>query len=195
MRSRIAIALGLALVSAPAVAQKAPKDDTLPLEGARQHDEGEYGGVEPGQPQTTEGGKTVRRAASGTLTWVGFKASDGVGHVFVQSSGDLGFDQHVEGKTIVVRLSGVKRLGRQVRRPLDTRYFDSPVARITVKKVRAHRARKKHPAQKAGVEVRIFLKSAADAREASVRTAVEADGYNYIYLDVAGSSEAPAATP
>jgi hypothetical protein len=193
MRSRIAIALGLALGSAPAAAQNAPRDETLPLEGARQHEEGEYGGVKPGEPQKTEAGKVVRTAPPGTLGWVGFSASDGTGHVFLQVGSEVGVEQRVEGKTIVVHLTGVKKLGRQVRRPLDTRYFDSPVARITVKKVRAQKARKKRAAQRAGVEVRIHLKRTADAREATVRTGVEADGAYYVYLDVAGS--APAATP
>jgi hypothetical protein len=54
-----------------------------------------------------------------------------------------------------------------------------------VKKVGARKARKGRPARKAGYEVRIQVENAAAAREAAARTATEADGYFYLYLDVA----------
>jgi hypothetical protein len=160
MVSRLATALvGLALMTAPAAAQDAPKET---------HREGEYGGVKAGDGQ---GAKPVKRGKPGTLSWVGFSAEGGTGHVFLQSTSEIGYTQAASGKVLVVKLTGVKRFGRQVRRPLDTRFFESPVVRITVKKLR-----------KGAVEVRIQMKS--DAHEATVRTATEADGFHYLYLDI-----------
>lgn len=162
MVSRLATALlGVALLSAPAWAQDAPPD--LPKET---HHEGDYGGVKAGQS-----GKAVKHGKPGTLTWVGFSAEGGTGHVFLQSTSDFSYTQAASGKVLVVKLTGVKRFGRQVRRPLDTRFFESPVVRITVKKLK-----------KGAAEVRILFKG--DAHEAAVRTATEADGFHYIYLDV-----------
>jgi hypothetical protein len=189
-----AVAAALGLVAPAAEAQRrgpAPDEGDVPAEGDRQRREGEYSGVAPptGQP-----GAGKRRAAPGTLTWVGFTADAGAGQVFLQAPAEFGHAQRVEGRTLVVTLDGIRRLARNVRRPLDTRYFDSPVARVVVKTVGTRKARKGRAARKAGVEVRITFKTAADAREAAARTAVEADGNFYLYLDLAagGPVTAPA---
>ena len=178
MRSKVApIVLGIALAAAPAAAQ----------EGDRLHEVGEYGGVKAGVPQTTDKGKPIKKASPGTLAWVGFEAKDGVGHIFLQSAGEISYEQGGSARTVIIHLTGVKRLGRQVRRPLETRYFDSPVGRVTVKKVRARKATKKHAAQKAGYEVRIVLKQEAPV---SIRSATESDGYFYVYIDVGPATSA-----
>jgi hypothetical protein len=184
MRSKVApLVLGIALAASPAGAQ----------EGDRLHEVGEYGGVKAGVTQTTEKGKPIKRAKEGTLAWVGFEAKNGVGTVFLQSAGEMGYELVQSGRVVVVHLTGVKRLGRQVRRPLETRYFDSPVARVTVKKVRARKATKKRPAVKAGYEVRILLKDANAS--ATARAATESDGYFYVYVDVAPGSASTADGP
>jgi hypothetical protein len=66
------------------------------------------------------------------------------------------------------------RLGQNTWRPIDTRFFDTPIARITAKKARK------------GIEVRIAFKDPKDAKEGALRTATEADGYYYAYLDFTG---------
>jgi len=158
------------------------------------HEEGDYGGVKPGQAPSRDG-RPVKKPRAGTLAWVGFEVADGGARIFLQAPTEFGYSQRVEGGTLVVHLDGIKRLARNVRRPLDTRFFDAPVARITVKKVGARRARKGQPARRAGVEVRIAFKKAADAREASARAASEADGWFYLYLDLGGAGAEPASSP
>ena len=200
VRHRLASVILASLVAIPPAAAQEPVEDDLPAEDtpAKADDtplrvEGEYRGVVPGQVQVDDKGRPVKRPKAGTLSWVGFTADGGVAKIFLQAAGELGYSQHVEGRTLVVHLTGVKRLGRQVRRPLYTQHFDTPVEKITVKKVSGRKARKGKPGRKAGYEVRIQMQNAADAREASARTAVEADGYFYLYLDVGPSG--PAATP
>jgi hypothetical protein len=199
MRQRIAsVALALSLLAPTAAAQPEGEIEVedLPEEEKKAVDtearaEGEYGGVRPGQGARVP----LKRPKNGTLAWVGFTAEGGVARIFLQAPNEFGFSQRIEGKTIVVHLEGLRYLGRQVRRPLYTQHFDSPVRKITVKKVGARKARKGRPGRKAGIEVRIQVASAADAREAAARSAMEADGYFYLYLDVGPSAAQPDATP
>ncbi len=206
MRHRLASCFaGLALVlAAPAVGfagdgggklekgmdPERDEGDDAPLEGDQVRDEHEYGGVRPGQGLRNEAGKELRRPRAGTLAWVGFGASGGTARIFLQATSEMAFSQRLEGATLVVHVEGLKHLRRQVQRALETRYFDSPVARITVKKVRAKKGRKGAPGRKAGIELRITFKQKGDVREAAARTATEADGYQYLYLELAGSSTA-----
>jgi hypothetical protein len=193
----LVLTLGLA-VATPAFAQ----DDAFPTKAngttvddapPPAHEEGAYGGVKPGEPK--KDGRPIKKPRAGTLAWVGFEDGGGRARIFLMSPTDFAYSQRVEGGTLVVHLDGVKRLARNVKRPLDTRFFDTPVARITVKKVSARRARKGQSARKAGVEVRIAFKNKADAREAAARTATEADGWFYLYLDLEGGGAAPADEP
>lgn len=212
MRARIlALALGIALPARPTWAQDEPPPDDAPVEEApeavRLSDdqaarEGEYGGVKPGVLPRNASGRPVKGARPGTLTWVGFQDEGGVAKIFLQAAGEFSYSQRVEGSTIVIHLEGIKRLALNVRRPVDTRFFDTPVSRITVKKVGRRKASKGRPARKAGYEVRIALKRGEAAREVPARTATEADGMFYLYLDVGPSGAAapaeepaPAATP
>jgi len=211
-RSALVVLWGLALLVPPALALaddqpandepvKAPGPSPTTRDGTTvddpppaAHAEGEYGGVKPGEPLRHDG-RPVKKPRAGTLAWVGFEATDGGARIFLQAPTEFTYSQHLEGHTLVVQLAGIKRLARNVRRPLDTRFFDTPVARVTVKKVGARRARKGRPARKAGVEVRVAFKRAADAREASARTATEADHWFYLYLDFGGGAAQPAAAP
>lgn len=181
-------ALVLLLVAVPAFADSGP------------HPEGQYGGVTPGevQPHDTAGkpARPRRPPPRGTLTWIGFSARDGGAEVFFQSIAPFEVTQRVEGGTLVVHLS-LTRMGHNTWRQIDTRFFDNPLSGIVARAVGAARAGKDRKARPAGIEVRIAFKSARDAREASVRTATEADGMNYMYLTFPEGSEpkAPAATP
>jgi hypothetical protein len=199
VRQRLAsVILASLLVVPPAAAQdegRPPSDPDIEKVDDRPPDdppdirlEGEYRGVVPGKTQVDDKGRPVKRPKNGTLAWVGFIGEGGTAKIFLQAPNEFAFSQHVEGRTIVVHLEGLKRLGRQVRRPLYTQHFGTPVEKITVKKVGARKARKGKPGRKAGIEVRIQLERAADAREAAARTQLEADGYFYLYLDVAPTS-------
>ncbi|MEZ4359301.1 MAG: hypothetical protein R3B48_03910 [Kofleriaceae bacterium] len=150
------------------------------------HREGEYTGVVPGQ--APESGKPRRAIKKGTLSWIGFVAKDGGAEVFFQSPAAFELSQRMEGPTLVVHLAGLTRQVANTRRPVDTRFFDNPLARITAKAVRRTKKRGR------GIEVRISFKNPKDAKEATVRTATEADGFFYAYLSFPeGAEPAPKA--
>ena len=141
---------------------------------AQQHQEGEYGGVEPGRKPE----KPRKRPAKGTLSWIGFEPKNGTSEIFFQSVAPFEVSQHVDKGVLVVD-TNLTRLGQNTWRPIDTRFFDTPIARITAKKGNK------------GVEIRIAFKNAKDATQAALRTATEADGFYYAYLDFGGASEQP----
>lgn len=168
--------LGLVLLGSPAYAQdvtpQAPKT------------EGEYGGVQPGQAKKPEAGKKAKKPPpKGTLSWIGFETKNGGADVFLQSVAPFEVSQRVDNGVLIISLTGVSRLGHNTWRPIDTRFFDTSLSRITAKK------------KGKGIEVRIAFKNAKDATQASVRTATEADGMYYAYLSFAGSAPAPAPAP
>src|SRR5439155_14404783 len=124
--------------AAPAPA--APKEADAPDEPAapapgNAHSEGEYGGVVPGQPRKTEANKKPKRPPpKGTLAWVGFAAKSGASEVFFQSIAPFELAQHVDKGVLVVNLTGLTRLGQNTWRPIDTRFFETRVARVAARR-------------------------------------------------------------
>jgi hypothetical protein len=180
-------ALVILLLAAPAYADSGP------------HKEGQYGGVTPGEAQphdtSAKPAKPKRPPPRGTLTWIGFSAKDGGAEVFFQSVAPFELSQRIDGATLIVHLS-LTRLGHNTWRQVDTRFFDNPLSGIVARAVGAARATKNSKARPAGIEARIAFKSAKDAKEASVRTATEADGMYYAYLTFPEGTEPKAtATP
>jgi hypothetical protein len=149
------------------------------------HREGQYGGVTPGEVQprdpSSKPPRPKRLPPRGTLSWIGFSAKDGGAEVFFQSVAPFEVSQHLEGGALVVHL-GLTRLGHNTWRQVDTRFFDNPLSGIVARTVSPARSTKAHPAHGAGIDVRIAFKSPKDAREATLRTATEADGMYYAYL-------------
>ncbi len=160
--------LCLVLLAGPAFAQEAKGPNA----------EGTYGGVQPGEVHKPEPGKKKRPPPKGTLSWIGFETKDGSSEVFFQSVAPFQVSQRVENGTVVVTLKGLRKLGHNTWRPIDTRFFDTPLARIAAKK------------KGKAIEVRIAFKNAKDATQGSVRTATEADGMFYAYLTFAGGGSA-----
>lgn len=161
------------------------------------HREGQYGGVTPGEAQprdpSSKPARPKRPPPRGTLTWIGFSAKDGGAEVFFQSVAPFELAQRVEGGALIVHL-GLTHLGHNTWRQVDTRFFDNPLSGIVARAAGAVRATKGHPARGAGIDVRIAFKNPKDAREATVRTATEADGLYYAYLTFPEGAEArPAA--
>jgi hypothetical protein len=134
--------------------------------------EGEYTGAKPGVRPGAESGKPQKPPKAGTLSWIGFEAKDGGSAVvWLQAAGSFNISQRVQNGVLVVTVTGLKRLGRNTWRPVDTRFFDNPLSRIVAKK------------KKRAIEIRISFKNPKDAKEAASRTATEADGLFYTYLD------------
>jgi len=161
------------------------------------HREGVYGGVAPGgaagEPDDRRSAAT-RRALRGTLSWLGFAAPDRGAQVFFQSAAPFEVQQRLEGDTLVVHLD-LTRMATNTGRPIDTRFFENPLARITARKVRAARASKGRAGHPAGIEVRIAFKNASDAREGQLRAETGPDGLHYVFLAFPpGSAAAPQPT-
>lgn len=194
VRDRRLVRLGVVLAgvlaaTAPAVAQ--------PAEGSVERKEGEYGGVNPAAPPAGVPVTSKRRRPPPrkSLLWVGFTQQDGgASELFFQAVEPFTVSQRLEGKTLVVLLEGLKSQARNTRRPLDTRFFDSAIARVTTRKVAARRARRGAPARPAGIEVRVVFKDPRDAREATLRSDTAADKLFYAYLGFAPPS-APGPQP
>src|SRR5262249_11123682 len=160
--------------------------EPLDVGGKPPHPEGEYGGVVPGQPRKVEPPKKPPRPPpKGTLAWIGFEPKNG-GELFMQSVAPFELTQHVEGGALVVNLTGVSRLGQNPWRPIDTRFFETPIARVVARRVGAGKG------HGAGIEVRIAFKNPKDAKEAGYRSATEADGMYYAYLTFEGGGSAEA---
>ncbi len=136
------------------------------------HKEGEYTGVTPGK--APEAGEKKRAIGKATLSWVGFSAKDGGAEVFLQAPTKFEVSQRLEGGVLVVQLAGLTRQVTNTRRPIDTRFFDNPLARITAQPRRIKRSR--------AIEVRLVFKNPKDARQGTLRTTTEADGLFYAYL-------------
>jgi hypothetical protein len=159
--------LSLVLLASPAFAEDVKGPNA----------EGEYGGVQPGQPKKPEPAKRAKRPPpKGTLSWLGFETKNGASEVFFQSIAAFQVGQRVENGTLVVTLNGLSKLGQNTWRPIDTRFFETPIARINAKK------------HGKNVEVRITFKNAKDAAQGAMRTATEADGMYYAYLSFGGGS-------
>jgi hypothetical protein len=161
------------------------------------HKEGDYGGVEPDRPQATDTNakpRPKRVPPRGTLSWIGFELKDGGSEVFFQSPAAFDLAQHVEGSQLVVELGNLNQLGANTWRPIDTHFFDNPLARIEAHRVGAARATKTAQAHGAGLEVRITFKNAADAKEGAYRSSQESDGYYYAYLAFGAATETGSAT-
>ena len=138
--------------------------------------EGEYGGVQPAVGKAEAAKKPKRPAPKGTLSWIGFEVKDGGSEVFFQSAAAFEVSQRIDKGVLVVTLGGLSRLGHNIWRPIDTRFFETPLSRIV--------ARKKGR----GVEVRIAFKNAKGASQAGVRTGNEADGMYYAHLTFGGGA-------
>ncbi len=161
--------LCLVLLAGPAFAEE-PKGP---------NPEGEYGGVQPGEAKKPEPGtKAKKPPPKGTLSWIGFEIKDGGSEVFFQSVAPFEVAQRVDSGTLVVTLKGLRKLGHNTWRPIDTRFFETPLAGI---KARKHGKT---------IEVRIGFKDAKAAAQGTVRTATEADGMYYAYLTFPGGGAA-----
>lgn len=190
----VAAAVTVVVGLAPPARAQAPQAAAQVQSQDEPHREGVYGGVNPIAP--TDANKVRQKGATTkrTLHWIGFQAHGGSTQIFLQAAQPFTVDQRVEGGTLVVRITGLTKLGHNVRRPMDTRYFDGPVTRITAKARRAEHGHKGVAAVPAGVDVMISFRD-GKASAGDLRTATEADGMYYAYLGFAGGGPGTAPPP
>lgn len=197
---RTGLALSLVLVmGAPLAALAQAPEAQVPADeapGGTRKQEGDYGGVNPSAPSMQAADKPIRQPPKKTLTWLGFTArDDGGAELFAQAATPFTAQQRIEGKTLVVLLAGLPKQARNTRRPLDTRFFDTAIARVTARTARAVRARKGAPGRPAGVEIRITFKDPRDAKESALRADTGEDGLHYTYLSFGPPSAPRSQTP
>jgi hypothetical protein len=117
------------------------------------------------------------------LVWTGFQMTDGASKVVLQTSAEVLLDARPTKSGISVRLRGCRILTRSIARPLDTRFFPTPVKLVSVEQ----RGR--------NIEVEIALKEPVAA---TPRKEVGPNGTHFWVLDFPPASvkgtpvEAPA---
>ena len=96
------------------------------------HASGTYMGVVPGAATPPPAAVRVGKG-SATITWPGFQMrADGSSRVFVQSSAQLEPElKSSEGK-ILVHLPGARVAAETNRLPLETRFFNTPVTKVSL---------------------------------------------------------------
>jgi hypothetical protein len=111
------IALALALVAGTAAAQPAAPRATPPGPGddGTHHREGEYGGVSPDGRPSPDAKRVVPPAA--TLGWIGYRPGDAGAELFLMAAQPFSVEQRLEDGQVVLTLVGVRKLGRNLRRP------------------------------------------------------------------------------
>lgn len=104
-----------------------------------------------------------------TITWSGFQPMpDGSSRVFLQITKDVTHAESQNGMNYVVRIHGAHINFFNSRRPLDTRYFSTPVNTVSLKK--------------AGKDVLVTL-AMRTASTPSVSTTTDAHGYSYLIFE------------
>jgi hypothetical protein len=172
---RLARALLVSLVVAAPVAARAqvvqPSDEQpKPV--------GEYSGVPDAEAGAGPKVGHVRRGRFPQLLWLGFRARDeGGARMFLQLDRDVTASQAVVAGKLVISLPGARAASKNSIRWLDTRFFDSGVARIEARRA----GRKK--GVKAGLEIVVTFKDKVAPAEGSIASAQGKDGLTYLTLD------------
>ena len=148
---------------------------------------GEYGGVQPNVEKGAKNGErkpAARPRRKNIITWVGFQPqADGGSRVFLQLTSEVPFTQSISRGRLLISLRGARLGNSNANRFLDTRFFDTALARVD-----ADRRRR-------GVELAIEFKNPADLAEASATmTTSQVDGYTYLFVEFPPPSGGAAGT-
>lgn len=139
---------------------------------------GEYSGV-----GGADGGARTAIGKAGKhprVFWVGFRAREGGGaQLFVQLDREVAASQAIEDGKLVLALGDARVVSRNSLRWLDTRFFDSSVARVDPRTARRGR-KAKGPA---GLHLVISFKDGTAAAEGQLSSAQGKDGLTYLTVD------------
>ena len=137
-------------------------------EPAQPNPRGTYLGVKPGGPEhpAVSVGPGIQPSI---ITWPGFTMlPDGGSRVFLQLSASVDIAHQTFPDKVVVDLQNARIAGHTNRYPLETRFFNTPVLRVTVKRTRS------------STTLEITLRTAATPY---VSGATAASGYYFVYID------------
>jgi len=164
----------LALPTPHGRAQEGPSDSDDGASG--------YPGVRPGTGSPPASRRARPSGRIRLITWPGFEAQpDGSSRFFVQLSGPVRYETSQSEGRFEVLLRGVRIHLRNNGRPLETRFFETPV-------LRARLARR-------GRDVAFVFELRGPATP-SVHAEVGEGGYHFLYVDFpAGQGPAPSAPP
>ncbi len=141
--------------------------------GTDEHAAGTYAGVVPGGAQpasiTVPAGQTPAQ-----ITWPGFQMRpDGTSRVFFQSTVPVPVQTSLTAAKFVMKLPGTQIAGNNNRLPLETRFFNTPVTRVTITHARD------------GVTVTLDLRAPVTPAVSGERGA---SGYAFTYIDLPAGS-------
>src|SRR5690606_31151701 len=100
---------------------------------------------------------------------------------------EIAVSQAVEGGKLVIALGDARPATRNTVRGLDTRFFDSAVARIDPRRARGKRG--------GGLELVVAFKPGATPAQASASAHQGKDGLAYLTFDFPSFASAPADAP
>lgn len=127
-----------------------------------------YRGVAPGSGNAPPVGPSPRKRAT-AVTWPGFQLrDDGGSRFFLQTNGRVDLRTTIQPRQVTVILERVRIAGRNNRRPLITRYFDTPVTSARLK------PRGKHAA---------FVMKLRRPAQPTVSQTQTASGYHYVLVE------------
>ncbi|HEX6240470.1 MAG TPA: AMIN domain-containing protein [Polyangiales bacterium] len=134
-----------------------------------------YGGVCPGKSNVPDG-IAAQPGSAALVTWPGFQLlANGGSRVFIQTSVAVSPSLKRDGSHLVVSLPGVSLPPGNVRRPLDTSFFNTPVKSVRVK---PHKGGKG-----GGASVEIELRGGAASVAPDMRSEKASNGYFFVYVD------------
>lgn len=148
------------------------------------HADGTYMGVAPGAGAQPPAAAAARKKAPLTITWPGFQMRpDGSSRVFIQSTAPLETQPSAAAGRYALHLPNARIAAETNRLPLDTRYFNTPVTRVSLK------------ADRGGATLLLELRSEVTPQISSEQGNA---GYYFTYIELpkgsymAGASPAPA---
>jgi hypothetical protein len=143
-------------------------DDSV-KKAADEHPAGTYAGVLPGGAQAP----SVPVAAGqkpASITWPGFQMRpDGTSRVFFQSTVPVPVETSVAPGKFILKLPNTQIAGDNNRLPLETRFFNTPVTRVTLTHARD------------GVTITLELRAPVAPKVSAERGA---SGYSFTYVDL-----------
>jgi hypothetical protein len=135
----------------------------------QEHPAGTYTGVAPGATATPAVSVPAGKGPA-TITWPGFQMrADGSSRVFIQSTSALEPQPSAAAGKFVVLLPGARVSGGTNRLPLETRFFNTPVTRVSLAVTHD------------GVQLTLDLRGDVVPRVSSERGP---NGYYFTYIDL-----------